>query len=309
MLLTFKIGMVEDVEDVIIRELKDIEEFAKCEEIQRQAWGMEDIEIVPLHLLITVPKAGGIVIGAFNKKDGVLIGFCFGFIGHDGERFYLHSHMNAVIPEKQNKGIGRLLKLKQRECTLQRGLNLIKWTFDPLEGLNANLNFRKLGVISRTYIRNCYGEMRDKRNIGLETDRLLVEWWIKSKRVEERIKGNFPNYSLEKLLSKNASIANETMPIKPNFRKITKINTDLTSETILIEIPENIQKIKATNMKLARDWRLKTRELFETYFRKGYVAIDFLSEKIDDQRRNFYILSKKLVLGNEDIPRNFIERS
>lgn len=149
--------------------------------------------------------------------------------------------------------------------------------------------------------------MRDKLNIGLETDRLLVEWWIKSKHVEERVKENFPSYSLEELLAGNASIANKTMLIDPNFRKITKINTNLTSETILIEIPESIQKIKAANIKLARDWRLKTRELFETYFRRGYVAIDFLSEKMDGERRNFYILKK--LKGNRSTFHDFIERS
>ena len=293
------------MEEVIVKKIEDPEDFYNCEEVQRKAWGMKDIEIVPLHLLITVQRAGGIVLGAY-KSDGTLIGFCFGFIGHDGKRFYLHSHMNAVIPEKQNKGIGRLLKLKQREYALRRGFNLIKWTFDPLEGLNANLNFRKLGVIGRAYIRNCYGVMRDKLNIGLETDRLLVEWWIKSKHVEERIKGNLPSYSIEELLSGNASIANETILIKQNMRKITKINTDLTSETILIEIPESIQKIKATNMELAREWRLKTRELFETYFRKGYIAIDFLSEKVGGHRRNFYILKKSR--GNKAIFHDFIEK-
>jgi len=283
---------VRIVEEVAVRKIEKPEDFSNCENIQRKAWGMKNIEIVPFHFLITVQRAGGVVLGAYRGNE--LIGFCFGFIGYDGSKYYLHSHMNAVIPEKQHKGVGYLLKLKQREHALQKGFDLIKWTFDPLEGVNANLNFRKLGVISRTYIPNCYGEMRTKLYAGLETDRLLVEWWIKSKHVENRLNGNLPKYSLEELLSEKASVANETEFIGSNLRKIVRMNTNLTSDIILIEIPESFQKIKAANMELAIDWRLKTRELFQSYFTRGYVAIDFLSEKMDEQRRNFYVLSKNI---------------
>ncbi len=273
-----------------IRELKSIEEFYMCEEMQKRIWGMEDREIVPSDLMVIYSKFGGMVLGAFDENKN-MIGFLIAFPAFMGNKLYLHSHMLGVLAEKRFKGIGFKIKLKQREIAIKRGYDLVAWTFDPLQGVNANFNLRKLGVVISTYYRNFYGMMRNVLNYGLESDRFLAEWWVKSNRVLKRISGK---YTLKKLseITSEAGIVNETNVDENGFRVIKKLNLDLNNNVLLVEIPEDINKIKSVKMSLAIDWRIKTRRIFEEYFKKGYIITDFISERYKNMRRNFYVLKK-----------------
>lgn len=237
------------------------------------------------------------LLGAFDNEN--LVGFCLGFTGRKGKQLYFYSHQTGVLPELQNAGIGYQLKMKQRECVIRMGLKLMEWTFDPLRGLNGNFNFRKLGVICRTYIPNYYGIMRDELNAGMPSDRFMVEWWLKSKRVVDRERGKTPAPHFKQFLSKGTEFANETEMLEKGIRRFTKTNFNLNSSFILLEIPENIRKIKETNMNLAIEWCEKIRPTFLNYFSKGYAVSDFISEKIEGERRNFYLLSKYHLLEDE----------
>ena len=133
--------------DISIRALKEAAEFHQCEELQRRVWGMEDISVVPLHLLLTIQKNGGLVLGAFDDQ-GTMVGFVFGFLGMTDQGQVKHcSHMAGVLPGYQGRQIGYRLKLAQRAHVLAQGLALATWTYDPLEGSNASLNIGKLGQI------------------------------------------------------------------------------------------------------------------------------------------------------------------
>lgn len=164
---------------IVIRPLVTHGEIHAVEQLQRDAWGEPDIDVVPLHMLLTPPRHGGLLLGAFDGDR--LVGFVFGFLGLTADGRLKHcSHMAGVHPDYRDQGVGYALKLAQREHVLAQGLDLVTWTFDPLETRNAQLNFHKLGAICNTYIRNLYGAMRAAINAGPPSDRFEVEWWIRS---------------------------------------------------------------------------------------------------------------------------------
>jgi len=163
--------------------------------------------------------------------------------------------MTAVIPDRRYMGVGFNLKLLQRERALEQGVDLIIWTFDPLQCLNAWFNLRKLGAIVRRYSVNHYGPLNDRINRGLESDRVYAEWWIRSRRVERRIAGE-----------------HEPAP----------------EGSALVEIPLNINEIKERNMEEAIRWLFKVRSELNRYLSSGYIAHDVIRE----EDRCFYVLSK-----------------
>lgn len=167
-----------------IRQLFQLDEFRDVMRLQQEIWGFADIELLPLRFLVVVSRVGGHVFGAY---DGVeMIAFCFAIPGiKPGNVPYLHSHMLGVLPGYRDFGIGRKLKLRQREEALSRGIELIEWTFDPLELKNAYLNIVKLGAIVRRYSENQYGVTASPLHGGLPTDRCYAEWWL----TEQREKG------------------------------------------------------------------------------------------------------------------------
>jgi len=165
-----------------LRRCHSIEEFRACVALQKEVWNFSDAELVPLRMFVVAGKVGGQVMGAFDGD--VMVGFALSVPGTRTGHVYLHSHMLAVRKDYRNGGLGRRLKLMQREDALARGIELIEWTFDPLEIKNAYLNVEKLGAIARRYNINQYGITSSPLQGGLPSDRLIAEWWLKSKRVE-----------------------------------------------------------------------------------------------------------------------------
>jgi predicted GNAT superfamily acetyltransferase len=169
------------VERITIRKCQGIGEFAACVALQKEVWNFDDADLVPLRIFVVGEKIGGQVIGAFDGNE--LVGFAFSIPGERGGHAYLHSHMLAVRASWRNYGLGRRLKLAQRDDAIEKGFELIEWTFDPLEIKNAHLNLVRLGAIARRYSVNHYGDSSSPLQGGLPTDRLVAEWWLKSRRV------------------------------------------------------------------------------------------------------------------------------
>ncbi len=167
---------------ITIRKCHELGDMHACVGLQKEVWGFTDIELVPLRLFVVAEKIGGQVMGAFEGKD--LVGFAFAVPGFRNGHAFLYSHMLAVRKDHRNSGLGRRLKLFQREDAIARGFELMEWTFDPLEIKNAYLNIEKLGAITRRYNVNQYGITSSPLQGGLPTDRLVAEWWLKSRRVE-----------------------------------------------------------------------------------------------------------------------------
>jgi len=169
-------------DSLLIRKCQSLEEMRACVALQKEVWNFADIELVPLRMFVVGEKIGGQVIGAFER--GELVGFAFAIPGSRHGHAFLHSQMLAVRQPYRNRGLGRRLKLFQREDALARGFELMEWTFDPLEIKNAYLNVEKLGAIARRYHTNLYGLTSSVLQGSLPSDRLVAEWWLKSKRVE-----------------------------------------------------------------------------------------------------------------------------
>jgi len=165
-----------------VRTCHGLQELRACVALQKEVWNFTDAELVPLRMFVVAEKVGGQVMGAFDGKQ--MVGFALSIPGTRSGHVYLHSHMLAVRKEHRNSGLGRRLKLLQREEALSRGIELIEWTFDPLEIKNAYLNIERLGAIARRYTINQYGITSSPLQGGLPSDRLIAEWWLKSKRVE-----------------------------------------------------------------------------------------------------------------------------
>lgn len=190
---------------ITIRKCEGIEEFNACVALQKEVWNFADVDLIPLRMFVVSEKIGGQIIGAFS--GGELIGFAFSIPGSRAGHAYLHSHMLAVRNTFRNHGLGRKLKLAQRDDAIQRGFELLEWTFDPLEIKNAHLNLSRLGAITRRYSINHYGFSSSPLQGGLPTDRLVAEWWLKSKRVVNLLdKGEPPQIHVEKKIEVPAQI-------------------------------------------------------------------------------------------------------
>ncbi len=288
-----KCGMSD--QSLNIRPLATLEEFKQTEALQAQVWGMQDLTaIVPIHVTVTAQKNGGLVAGAFDPH-GVMIGFVFGFLGFgEGGKLKHCSHMLGVLPEVRRQNVGYQLKLFQRRYVLKQELDLITWTYDPLEGVNASLNIAKLGVFARKYYHNLYGAWSDDLNRGLPTDRFEVEWWINSPRVRDLLVKPQTRPSYAELLRTGARPVFEVRFDDAGAIHAVAARLDLDADTLLVEIPAEFQAIKLVSLDLARVWRQQTGSVFSTYFSLGYTVTDFLSERIDMRRRNFYVLRREL---------------
>jgi predicted GNAT superfamily acetyltransferase len=178
---------------VRIAPLTHLDQYERCVELQIAVWGYSDGDLVPRRMFLLAQHIGGQVLGAFvlepGEADETIVGFALAWPGYRNGKPYLHSHMLAVLPEYRDLGLGRRLKLAQREDAIARGIELMEWTYDPLEIKNAHLNIARLGAISRRYETNFYGASSSPLQGGLPTDRLYAEWWLRSPRVIRILNG------------------------------------------------------------------------------------------------------------------------
>ncbi len=245
--------------NIQIRACHTLAEYDECVELQHLVWG-EDI-VVPSAIFVVAHHTGGLTLGAFidagkTGDGGRMVGFSFALAGirgsasPDGQRpcsaeRFLHSHMTAVLPEYQNTGVGRRLKLRQRDEALERGIQLIEWTFDPLELKNAHFNFVRLGAVARRFIPNCYGITDSPLHAGLPTDRLVAEWWLDSPRVRGILAG--------KALPDHAAVRTARSPVH-------------------ISLPSDIVELKSKNPAAGERIQSEVRGQFQEYLAQGYVA-------------------------------------
>lgn len=266
-----------------IRDLKTYPEMLQVHKLQQEIWGLDD-PTMGLHppVLKTAAENGGVVLGAFDEETGQMVGFLFGFIGREkGGRFKLCSQVTGVHKAWRKHGVAEALKQAQRRHTLEQELELVTWTYDPLEGPNAHLNLHKLRAISRRYIRDLFGADYGELNKGLPTDRLLVEWWVTAAWVDQPATVD---------IEQAAPIFEMTG--QGLERKIVKSHLDLEAEFLALESVADVHALKAANLDLALAWRLQLREAFEAYFDRGFMATDFVSTVHEGERRNRYMLQK-----------------
>jgi predicted GNAT superfamily acetyltransferase len=263
--------------NIKIRPISDAAGCTAVEQLQIDAWQMDDsLEVVPGHMLLTFHKNGGVLLGAFAGER--LVGFVAGFVGLMGNGRFKHaSHMMGIHPEFQGQGIGTRLKLAQRQAVQQQGLNLITWTYDPLEAGNARLNIHKLGAVCHTYIPNLYGEI-EGINAGLPSDRFQVDWHINSAHVEKRL----ARKDAGETAVPDHLILN---PVVGNGRPAETTKSPGEARHF-VQVPANIRTLKAQDMPLAQAWRQHTRQLFTDLFAQNYTVTNFVLQQDDA----FYLL-------------------
>src|SRR5579884_1060820 len=193
--------------EIRVRALTEHPDLVEAVRLQKEIWGFDELELLPVRLFVVANKIGGQVFGAFDGTR--MIGFCVAIPGMKaGGHAYLHSHMLGVLPEYRNSGVGRMLKLEQRRDALARGIELMEWTFDPLEIKNAYFNIERLGAIVRRYVFNQYGATTSPLHGGLPTDRCVAEWWLSSPRVDAILAGwPLPRTAIDRRISVPADIA------------------------------------------------------------------------------------------------------
>jgi predicted GNAT superfamily acetyltransferase len=270
-----------EISDITIREINELAEMRAVEELQKETWGIPDLDVVPLTQLVAAKEAGGVLIGAFD--DETLVGFVYGFPSFERGELAHHSHMLAVKPAYRNYDLGRRLKLAQREHVIAQGIGLISWTFDPLQSLNAHFNFGKLGVLADRYFVNFYGEDAPSFLHQTGTDRLWVSWLVSSERVKERMTGI--NYSAPS----NLGLPLVQVEADDSSRR-NDLDEGLAQDHAVLEIPSNIDALpRETGLR----WREDTRWAFTEALKAGYFVDGFVRETRGDKRIGKYILSRK----------------
>jgi predicted GNAT superfamily acetyltransferase len=241
---TPRVGHPGPVEGIVIRKCRALEEFRACVGLQREVWGEADLEIEPVTMFVVASLTGGQVLGAFEGEK--MVGYTLAVVGLRRGVVYLHSHQTAVSSAYRNRGVGRMLKLFQRDEALGRGIRLVEWTFDPLELKNAHFNLNRLGAICRRHIPNLYGVTTSPLHRGIDTDRLVAEWWLDSPRVIAAIQNLAPSAA--------------TAPAA-------------------IEVPAELEQWKQNDAPRVQAVQTRVREEFTKMFAREYAAIAVRTEE------------------------------
>lgn len=272
------------------------EQFSDVQHLHRTIWDLDDIEVIPQHILVAAQRSGGLVLCAYEA--GRPVGFSFGFCAlMDDGTVALYSHNLGVIEKYRNSGVGYHLKLRQREHMLQKQIPLSYWTFDPLESRNAYFNVKKLGCICRRYVIDYYGPMRDSLNAQLPSDRLIAEWWVNTPRVMALL-GVTSQSTESRLLTEPESdkIVNPSEECRNGLRRPTRNQHQFVSssedayiEEAYVEIPADYQHMREHDLGLALEWRLAVRSGFQACFSRLMVVTGF----VFTGDRSFYILRRE----------------
>ena len=238
-----------------IRDCTTLEEYEACLQMQRDVWQFSDLDVTPLRSFVITRRGGGFTIGAFDKSNK-LVGFAHALAAFDEKlRPYYYSQMLAVEPRLQNAGIGVKLKLAQRDHALKTGVPLMTWTFDPLQSRNAYLNLVKLGGVVRKYQLNYYGNKSSSAlHRGLDSDRLFVEWWVRSERVADALAGK---------------------------RRAERAEA-------VVELPRDIEAMKQRDLEEARSWQLRVREEFLKWLNEGLYCAGFEADPTGGHSRYLF---------------------
>ncbi len=261
-----------------IRDLTTFDEFLLARDVQRACWDASNSEGLHPPMLLTVSENGGIVLGAFDGDK--LVGYLFGFVGLFENRgpLELWSQSMAVLPEYRSRGIAESLKWAQRDRALKLGFKLISWMFDPLDSQSAYRNLHKLDAIVRTYRRDVYSKLPRTADQGLPQDRLLAEWWIEQAA------------DLKRTVPRQGGTLITRIQGTGSDQRMVEYELGSNDDTVMIEIPTNIEATFEPDKALAADWQVKVREILESYFARGYIGLDFNREKNGDGHRNYYAL-------------------
>ncbi|AXI08615.1 GNAT family N-acetyltransferase [Oceanobacillus zhaokaii] len=260
--------------NIEIRPLETMDELIEMQKVEESVWQADSI---PVHQTYTVLNNGGIILGAFDQNK--MIGFLYSFAGFDGKSAYLCSHELGILPAYRKGGLGERMKQMQADLAKEAGYEIITWTFDPLESVNAYLNLHKLGAEGVLYKENYYGVMEDELNQGLPSDRIHIKWKINQRNIVRDLSIQQSQVLLEK--KQDGS---------PQITDVFDCMENQSNTVWYMAFPEDFQTLKSENIALAKTWRFATRTIFEALFADGYKAVDIIRDKA--KKQSFYVLEK-----------------
>lgn len=274
------------------RTLTTVGEFEQVLALEQRIWGYTTVEdAVPAMMLLVSSRIGGLVVGAFEGTR--LAGFAFSMPGVRDGRPFQWSHMLGVDPDCRDAGVGWRLKLEQRRLVMASGLDLIAWTFDPLQAANAHLNFAKLGTVAREYDVDAYPDSSSALHAGTPTDRLVAEWWLRSERVtgrlEEVARGDRSHAGDVSGTLNPAAPVNQAREGK-EWLEPAGHDLSVDAAALAVTIPTGFTGMQQRDLPLAMAWRMATREIFETLLARGYTVSDFVLDR--PRRRGTYLLTR-----------------
>jgi predicted GNAT superfamily acetyltransferase len=262
--------------DIQIRDLTTIDEFRQVVALEQAIWGYTDQgDLVTVPVFIFTVHRGATLIGAVTPA-GLMVGFAYAVVGIKDGKPMQWSHMAGVLPAYRG-GLGYRLKLAQRERAVSRGIDLIEWTFDPLQAMNAHFNFAKLGCVAEEYAANFYGESTSALHRGTPTDRLVASWRITEPHVTRRLEQPAALRARAQEVM-DAPIVNETR-VSGGWREVTTMDLARRDRRVWIEIPTGFTDMQQQAPDRALKWRLDVRAMFEAYFQRGYRAVDFVLQR------------------------------
>ena len=273
-----------------IRPLTTIDDCRRVAELEKIVWGYSDAEdVVPPPVLIVSTKRGGILLGAFDEA-GAMKGFVYSMAALKDGRPTQWSHMLGVVPDARESGLGVRLKLAQRQRALAMDIELIEWTFDPLQAQNAHLNFARLGVVVEEYEENIYGDSSSPLHRGTPTDRFVAEWHLRRPHVERRIAAIGQPVVRDSSVT-SAPLVNPSGGAPAKWLEPGRADFDLDERRLLVEIPAAFSQMQSAVPDLALAWRMATRRIFQTYLGRGYRVVDFFLSR--DSGRGHYLLASR----------------
>jgi predicted GNAT superfamily acetyltransferase len=273
-----------------IRRLTTLEECRQVAALEKAVWEFADAEdVVPPALLIVSIKRGALLLGAFDDAEA-LKGFVYSMPALKDGRTTHWSHMLAVAADARASGLGLRLKLEQRTHALSEGIDLIEWSFDPLQALNAHLNFARLGVVVEEYEENLYGDSSSPLHEGTPTDRFVAEWRLTAPHVERRLAAP-QTPLLRDAAIMSAVLVNPSRQIAEWLEPAETTIDVVDGRRVLVEIPTGFTEMQRSRPDLALAWRMSTRRIFRTYLGRDYRVVDFLLSR--EAGRGQYLLARK----------------
>ncbi|HEY8282854.1 MAG TPA: hypothetical protein VIJ28_00565 [Chloroflexota bacterium] len=260
-----------------VAEVRSLAEVEEWQTIDQAVWPGARFETMPVHALVTHLRYGGLLLAA-RDGAGRMIGILLGFPGLKDGKVIHCSHLLGVLPEWRGRDVGFQMKCRQRDYVLAQDLDLVVWTFDPLETRNARLNIARLGGIVREYSPNLYGVGRDGLNQGLETDRFTISWHIRHASVIDRLAGRIPTPNPAALLAGGVPLLTRTVArggTSP-YPSLEEVRSRTDAPLVLVEVPADFQALKGADPVAARTWREGLRDIFPSLFAQGYAVIQAL---------------------------------
>jgi predicted GNAT superfamily acetyltransferase len=287
---------------MLIRALSSLEESRKVAGLEQTIWDYADSEdVIPPAIVVVSLLRGGVLLGAFDDAEEMQ-GYAYAVPAFKEGRPTLWSHALGVVQDARGRGVGAALKVAQRQQALRMGLDLIEWTYDPLQATSAHLNFATLGIVVEEYRENLYGESSSALHRGAPTDRFVAEWHLSTPHVERRLAAAGRIGALAPSarratppLSARDSAVVAAVLVNPSRESSDWLQPgssllDAEAARVLVEIPTNFTRMVHEQPDLAREWRLATRQIFQSYFARGYRAVDFFLSR--ENGRGQYLLAR-----------------